>query len=90
MSEMTFSSKIEKLQGMWEIVLGHVATPTAADVGRWLVYDFSAVELAVLRTANRFARGRLHASFLPVEAYKYTTATARRIQEETKSERRAA
>jgi len=71
----------------WKMVLPHVAPPPPEDAARWGLYPSYVVEAAILRTSKRFAPARLGLDFVPQQAYKYATATARAIADLQKGER---
>ena len=74
---------IREYRTLWALVLPHITTPGPEDVARWCDYPTEAVEHAILRTAKRFAREKVKPGFDPLTAYKYATATARSIAEQT-------
>ena len=77
---MTLLARIAEVQTLWNMVLPHIPTPPPETVARWVIFPDAAVETALLRVATRFPKGRINLeTFDATVAYRYTTATARRI-----------
>lgn len=77
---MSLLERITAVQNLWSMVLPHITTPSPETVARWLLFPDSAIEAALLRVATRFPKGRINLeTFDATVAYRYTTATARRI-----------
>jgi hypothetical protein len=78
---MTVLEKISHLKTVWRLTLPHIPEPSHEDVARWCIYPMEHVEAAILRTVRRFAKDKLGPSFVPTEAYRYTSAVARSMTE---------
>lgn len=76
---MNILERVEHYRKVWQLVLPHVTVPSREDAVRWGVYPRPAVEAAILRTSKRFAPARITQDFVPEQAYRYATATARAI-----------
>lgn len=76
---MNVLEKVKYFAKVWQLALPHIPPPAPEDAARWAVYSSVAVEAAILRTAKRFAPARITHDFVPVQAYRYATATARSI-----------
>jgi hypothetical protein len=76
---MTLVQRIDSLLATWRVLLPHIPAPTPENATRWLHYPDTAVEAAILRTAQKFAAPKLVSGFEPLQAYRYTTSTARNM-----------
>jgi hypothetical protein len=75
---MNTFERIAHLQKIWRLVAPHLREPEAADVCRWLGNSDRIIESTLLRMAAKFTPDMVDlATFNPVRAYSYTTATAR-------------
>jgi hypothetical protein len=80
---MNLLQRVENITKVWQIMLPHLPAPSPETVGRWLFYNDSAIESAIVRTASKFKREKIDlATFDAVQAYRYTTGTAKLITEE--------
>lgn len=79
---MNLIQRIDLYGQMWRLVMPHIPEPTPEDAARWGLYPTTAVEAAILRTSKRFARTKLAPEFVPQQAYRYVTATARSIAQQ--------
>lgn len=76
---MILIQRVDGLLATWRLLLPHVPAPTPENATRWLHYPDMVVEAAILRTAQKFSREKLGAGFDPLQAYRYTTSTARNM-----------
>lgn len=74
---MTLAERITGFVELWKLALPHIEPPSVQDAGHWGAYPPDQVEKAILRTARRFAPGKITPAFLPDEAYRYVSAVAR-------------
>jgi hypothetical protein len=74
---MTLLEKYDRYVKLWRVALPHVAEPSIQDAARWSDYPPEIVEKAILRTARRFAPGKLPPTFQSLEAHKYVSAVAK-------------
>jgi hypothetical protein len=80
---MNLLQRVDTITKVWKIMLPHLPEPSAETIGRWLFYPDSAIEAAIVRTASKFKRNRIDlATFDPVQAYRYTTGTAKLIADQ--------
>lgn len=79
---MQLAEKLDYFIRLWRVVVPHIAEPSPQDVARWCEYDTAVAEGAILRTARRFAEGKVRHGFSPEEAYRYTTGVARSMTAE--------
>ena len=77
---MTLLQRIENFRQTWVALIPHIVAPPSEDIARWCNYPDSAIELAIMRTAKRFAASKINSTnFNAIEAYRYTTSTAKSI-----------
>lgn len=76
---MNLIERVELYLKMWRLTLPHISEPPSEDAARWGLYPMHVVEAAILRTGKRFARTKITPDFVPEQAYRYATATARSI-----------
>jgi hypothetical protein len=81
---MTLIERIDSLLAVWRIAVPHIPAPAPESVTHWLNYPNVIVEAAILRTARKFSPGKSSADFNPAQAYKYTTSTARIMNQRAK------
>lgn len=74
---------IKEYRTLWVLVVPHIAVPGPEDAARWCIYPPDAVEHAILRTGQRFAKEKIRSDFDPHMAYRYVTATARSIAQQS-------
>lgn len=74
---MTKLEQVNQLTRLWRVALPHIAEPSPQDAIRWCLYPMETVESAILQAGKRFTVTKLTADFVPTQAYKYVTATAR-------------
>ena len=81
---MNLIERINSLLAVWRVALPHIPAPAPDNVAHWLNYPNLIVEAAILRTARKFSQDKLSADFIPSQAYKYTTSTARIMTQRAK------
>ena len=74
--------RLKNYRTLWALVLPHVTVPAPDEVVMWMTYSHKAVEAAILRTAKRFAKGRIGPKFHPVMTYRYAAGVAKAIDRE--------
>lgn len=74
---MTLAQRISGFVELWRLAMPHIEQPSVQDAARWGGYDPAVVERAILRTARRFAPGKITPAFRPEEAYRYVSAVAK-------------
>ena len=74
---MTLLERIDSLLATWRVMLPHIPPPAPEGATHWLNYPDSVVEQAIFRTSKKFLVSKISADFVPAQAYKYATATAR-------------
>ena len=83
---MNLLQRVDTITKVWRILVPHLPEPSAETIGRWLNYPDSAVEAAIVRTARKFSPAKVNlATFDPVQAYRYTTGTAKLIAEQSRA-----
>lgn len=83
---MNLLQRVENITKVWQIMVPHLPAPSPETIGRWLFYPDAAIEAAIVRTASKFKRSKIEpATFDPVQAYRYTTGTAKLIAEQGKA-----
>ena len=74
---MTLVQRIDGLLQAWKLVMPHIPAPAPESATHWLNYPDAVVEQAIFRTSKKFLVSKISADFVPAQAYKYATATAR-------------
>jgi hypothetical protein len=83
---MSLLQRVDTITRVWQMMVPHLPAPSTETVGRWLFYPDAAIEAAIMRTASKFKREKIDlATFDPIQAYRYTTGTAKLIAEQTRA-----
>ena len=74
---MTLLERIDGMLAAWRVMLPHIPAPAPESATHWLNYPDFIVERAIFRTSKKFLVSKISADFVPAQAYKYATTTAR-------------
>lgn len=78
---MTVIQQMHRIQAVWTTMIPHIAMPEAQDIAHWLEFQPASIDLAIARTAKKFAPSKVVEPFNPQQAYRYTTAAARIVED---------